>query len=292
MNQFKADPARDQIRVPQNGRVPYTMKNDYLFRAVLQTNEAVLKGLICSLLHLDPDTVSSVSIENPIELGKAIDDKDFYLDTKICLNNSVIINLEMQVLNEGDWPERSLSYLCRTFDSLTRGSSYLNVKPAIHIGFLDFNLFKEHPEFYATYRLLNIKDQHLYSDKFQLSVVNLTQTALATEEDKNYQIDYWGLLFKATTWEEIRMLAEQNKAIQEASETIYRLSREEEIRLQCEAREDYYRRQKDVHIHYGNELKKKDEEIQKKDMEINKKDTEIALLRAELNKIKNNELKI
>ena len=287
MKQIKTGPARDQIRVPQNGRVLYTMKNDYMFRAVLQTNRSVLKGLICSLLHLEPETVSSITIENPIELGKAIDDKDFYLDSKVCLNNSVIINLEMQVLNEGDWPERSLSYLCRTFDSLTRGSGYLNVKPAIHIGFLDFTLFREHPEFYATYRFLNVRDQHLYSDKLQLSVVGLTQIDLATKEDREYQIDYWAALFKATTWEEIRMLAEKNDAIQEASETIYQLSREEEIRLQCEAREDYYRRQKDVHIHYGNELKKKDAEIERRDVEIEKKDAEIYNLRARLEQLKN-----
>lgn len=75
------------------------------------------------------------------------------------------------------------------------------------------------------------------------------------------------------------MLAEKNDAIQEASETIYQLSREEEIRLQCEAREDYYRRQRDVHIHYGNELKKKDAEIEKRDAEISN-------LRAELDKLK------
>ena len=38
------------------------------------------------------------------------------------------------------------------------------------------------------------------------------------------------------------MLAAKNKFIQAVSETIYRLSQNEEIRLQCEAREDYYRR--------------------------------------------------
>ena len=59
MKQIKTGPARDQIRVPQNGRVLYTMKNDYMFRAVLQTNRSVLKSLICSLLHLEPETDSA-----------------------------------------------------------------------------------------------------------------------------------------------------------------------------------------------------------------------------------------
>lgn len=44
------------------------------------------------------------------------------------------------------------------------------------------------------------------------------------------------------------MLASKNKYIQEASETIYKLSQKEKIRLQCEAREDYYRRQKSLQL--------------------------------------------
>ena len=76
------------------------MTNDYLFRAMLQKNEKVLKALICSLLHLEMSKVSSVEIMNPIELGTAITDKEFILDIKVKLNENTIINLEMQVINE------------------------------------------------------------------------------------------------------------------------------------------------------------------------------------------------
>ena len=75
----------------------------------------------------------------------------------------------------------------------------------------------------------------------QLCVLNLSRIDLATAEDKHYQIDYWASLFKSTTWEEIKMLAKDNNYISDAASTVYRLSQEEMIRLQCEAREDYYR---------------------------------------------------
>ncbi len=75
----------------------------------------------------------------------------------------------------------------------------------------------------------------------QLCVLNLSRIDLATTEDKHYQIDYWASLFKSTTWEEIKMLAKDNNYISDATSTVYRLSQEEMIRLQCEAREDYYR---------------------------------------------------
>lgn len=137
-------------------------------------------------------------------------------------------------------------YLCRAYDQLLSGQDYCASKPAIHIGFLNFTPFKDFPEFYASYRLLNVKNHHLYSDKFTLSVVDLTQTALATEEDKAYQIDYWAKLFKAATWEEIKMIAQKNKYLQEASETLYALNADEMVRQQCQARADYYRLQNSI----------------------------------------------
>lgn len=260
------------------GPVKIPLTNDYLFRALLQKNNYVLKGLICSLLHLSPDNVSSVEITNPIELGNSIDDKTFFLDIKVILNNQIIINLEMQVINEHNWPERSLTYLCRSFDNLNTGEAYQNVKSAIQIGFLDFTLFPEHPEFFATYKFLNVKNYSLYSDKIQLSVLDLTCIHLATEEDKLYQIDYWASLFKATTWEEIKMLATKNKYIQEASETIYKLSLKEKIRLQCEAREDYYRRKKSSQLFQEQqiaEIKRQSSQIKQQSSEIERQNSEI-----------------
>ena len=40
------------------------------------------------------------------------------------------------------------------------------------------------------------------------------------------------------------MLSPKNEYIGEAVETVYQLSQEEKIRMQCEAREDYYRTQR------------------------------------------------
>ena len=160
------------------------------------------------------------------------------------LNDDTLINLEMQVANEHNWPERSLMYLCRAFDQLYRGQKYEDALPVYHIGFLDFTLFPEYPEFYATYKLLNVKNNSLYSSKFSLSVVNLTQTELATEEDKVYRIDYWTRLFKAKTWEELKMLANENEYLNEAADSIYKANTEEIVRQQCLAREDAERRER------------------------------------------------
>ena len=135
----------------------------------------LLLCILYPLLHLNMKSVSSVRITNPIELGKHIDDKDFYLDIKLELDHHTVINLEMQVLNEGNWSESSLVYLCRAFDNLLKGEDYNEVKPAIHIGILDFTLFPQYPELFATYWMMNEKNHSIYSRKFRLSVLDLNQ---------------------------------------------------------------------------------------------------------------------
>lgn len=81
--------------------------------------------------------------------------------------------------------------------------------PATHIGFLDFTLFQEAPEFYSTTLMMNVSNYHIFNSKFRLSVIDLSKIELATEEDKRYEIDHWARLFKAKTWEEIKMLAKK-----------------------------------------------------------------------------------
>lgn len=248
-----------------HGPIPYNMTNDYMFRAVLQCNNNVLRALIADLLHLSKTDIVSARITNPIILGESIEKKEFRLDINVLLNDQTLINLEMQIANKLNWHNRSVLYLCRSFDQLNHGENYGKAFPAVHIGFLDYTLFHEYPEFYATYKLMNVKKNHVYSDNLTLSVVNLSRIDLATEEDKKYHIDSWAQLFKATTWEEITMLASKNQNLYAASDTIFQLSADAQIRKQCRDREEYYQ-----------DLRNYERVIAEKDALIAEKDAFIA----------------
>ena len=260
------------------GAIDYPLMNDYMFRSVMQSNKNVLKGLLCSLLHLDPANVREVQILNPIELGKKISDKEFILDIKVLMNDNTAIDLEMQINNQYNWPERSLVYLSRLFDGLNAGESYRAVKPAFQIGILNFTPFPGHPEFFSTYKMMNIKNYHKYSDKFTIHVLDLTQIHLADREDKNHDLDKWAKLFRALTWEDFKMISEGNKSMQEAGETLFTLNEDDRIRDLCEAREDYRRTWEGVKQEMD-ELRSSNEE---KIAVIEKKDNLIASLEAQV----------
>ena len=204
----------------------------------------------------------------------------------------------MQLYNDGYWPERSLSYTCRSFDNLNRGAQYKDVLPVLHIGFLDFTLFPEHPEFVAEYKMMNTNSLHhnIFSSKFRISVVDLTQIERATEEDKQYDIDLWARVLTATTWEEIDMLAKDNEYLRETSNAMYELDQDRLIRQQCQAREDFLywerikeNRNKRVEAELANakaELANKNAELEQQKAELEQQKAELEQQKAELAKLR------
>ena len=220
----------------------YGMKNDYMFHAVLQKNEEVLRNLLATLLEMDEADIVSCHIENPIELGKEIDGKDCILDVKIKLNDARIINIELQVYKQTYWTNRSLLYWARAYDSIKSGQDYGMLFPTYHIGILDFTLFEEHPKFMAKYQILDVEDGFLYSDKLCIKVLDLTQLEKAKDQSEtDKKILKWAGIFKAETLEELEQLARGEEVFENMVVTMKKLSEDEKIRMQCEAREDYER---------------------------------------------------
>lgn len=256
------------------------MTNDYMFRYILQKNQKVLKGLICSLLRFTPEQIKSIKLKNPINLNEDLSSKEFILDIEIVLNDNTYINLEMQVRDNGNWTDRSLSYLCRSFDQLYHGQDYDEALPVIHIGFLDYTLFSDSPEFYSTYKLMNIKNHRIYNDKFILSVVDLSKINLATEEDKSSGLQYWAKIFKAQTWEELKMLVKENEYLQEAAQSIYIANEDEMVKQRCRARAEYERHERTIKrdmklLKDALDAKTKELEAQSKELEAQSKELEI-----------------
>jgi len=269
------------------GKIDFTLCNNYMFQVVLQ-NIGILNGVLCSMLDLNPEDIVEIKILNPIIPGREIDAKTFILDIRILLNNATHINLEMQVENEHDWPDRSLNYLCRSFDNLMKGEHYEKVRAAIHIGILDFDVFPEQPEFYSDNKLMNVKSHKIYNDKFELRVLSLNQIQLATEEDKAAGRDRWAELFRATTWEELKMIAAQNPCMEAAAQQLYNANSDYLIRAQAEAVEDYQRKERRIKRQFEEQaaafakqasaIAEKDKALAEKDKALAEKDEALVAL--------------
>lgn len=124
--------------------------------------------------------------------------------------------------------------------------------------------------------MLNEKTHRVFSDKLKISVLNLRKVEYATKDDSDYMIDYWAKVFKAKSWEELKMLAEKSEVMQEGIVTLRELTADEEVRMQMWAREDHNR----IIRTYEHRIEGLETEVAQKDAELEQKDAEIERLKA------------
>ena len=112
--------------------------------------------------------------------------------------------------------------------------------------------------------LLNTRNpSQIYTDKFKITNVDLTSISLAKDDRVDAEIVNWARLFKARTWEELRMLAEKDKQLGETISSAWQLSKDREIREQMRRREENERLW-NYTVRHAEEAEKKAEEAERR----------------------------
>ncbi len=202
------------------GPIAVTLRNDMMFHRAMQSSNVALKGLICALKGLDPKDIKEVIITNPIDYS-AYAKKEVVLDVKVLMNDSEILDIELQLYYDKHWEKRSLLYLCRAFDSIGISDKYEDLKKTTLIVITDHPKKGTPKEFYAHHLLLNTKTFLPYSALLNLDVLYLKEQGLATDEDIKNGLLYWARLFEASTWEELRSLITIKPEMEEVAKTMY-----------------------------------------------------------------------
>ena len=218
----------------KHGKIRYRFMNAYLFATVFQKNQEALKDLIAALLRIELKEIVSLEILNPILPGQDIDHKSCIMDILVLLNGNIRVNLEMQVLDEGNWNERGVYYLAENLLDLKKGEDYKNLKTTVQIGILDFDLWKfgKNP-FYQVYELWDTEHDRVFTNKMKLCVLSLRQAEKAEERERQSGLYDWAKALTAETWEELQELSEKNEKIKEAVETMITLTEDERVRIEC-----------------------------------------------------------
>ena len=137
--------------------------------------------------------------------------------------------------------------------------------------------------------MLNFKNHRLYTDKFLIGIVDLTQIDIATEEDKAGKLDVWAKFFKAKTWEELRMYAKEEPIIARAASGMRQMTEDEMLRETMFYREQFYaqrryekreRKRLETELDQAIEGRKQAEEKQQQEIE-KRKQAEEKLQQAE-----------
>lgn len=209
-------------------------KVDFCFKE-LMTDAEVRRGFISALLNLKPEEIVKTELL-PTHLNRRYGkDKEGILDVRVKLNGNVHLDMEMQVIMFTYWAERSLFYLSRMYtEQIQKGQDYDALKKCIHVGILDFELF-ESREFYSRFHLWEDMRKELYSDKFEIHILELPKL-LRFEYPQTVLLN-WARFFNGEEKEELKMLAKSDEFVQKAYDKLVDISADEEKRLEYEARE-------------------------------------------------------
>ena len=103
-------------------KLEFTFKDDALFKLLFVKYPDLLKRLVAELLSIQYESIGEFVIKNPEIQGENLGDKFCRLDINMLVEGQRV-DLEIQVYDEGNYPERSLYYWAREFSTALVGGT-------------------------------------------------------------------------------------------------------------------------------------------------------------------------
>ena len=203
-------------------KLEYTFKNDILFKMLFSKNPDLLKRLVSVLLGITFESIGDFILINtempPEEIGK----KFCRLDINMIVDGKRV-NIEIQVEDEGNYPERSMFHWAKMFASaLPSGHDYSLLPKTIVIsilGFMQFDCAEVHSEFAP----MEVSRHEILSDKQRYHFFELPKLPDVDLIDANSEKDLWLALFNAKTEEELEKLVSSGGEVMSEAVKEYRV---------------------------------------------------------------------
>jgi predicted transposase/invertase (TIGR01784 family) len=181
----------------------YKFTHDVLFKMVFTRYQRLLKRLVAQLLGISLESIGQFQITNPEIQPENIGDKFCRLDINMAVDGQ-LIDLEVQVNDEKDYPERSLYYWAREYSSvLGEGEDYRDLPRTIVISIVAFSLFNWE-EYHSEFQALEVMRHSPLTDKMALHYYELSKLPEVVRADDELLL--WLRLFKAKTVEELQQI--------------------------------------------------------------------------------------
>lgn len=221
-------------------KLQYTFKNDTLFKMLFVQYPELLKELVANLLGIPLGSIEKFIIRNPEMPPENLEDKFCRLDINMTVNEQQI-DLEVQVSNEGDYPERVMYYWAREFSSaLLTGQEYSRLPRTLVVSIIDYMLF-DCEEYHSFFQPLEVTRHTLLSDKMGFHFFELPK--LPDDVSQENMLLLWLSLFKADTEEELEKIKGMEVPVMsQAINAYYTITASSEFRekerLRAKARHD------------------------------------------------------
>ncbi|MCL2055364.1 MAG: Rpn family recombination-promoting nuclease/putative transposase [Oscillospiraceae bacterium] len=195
----------------------YKFTYDLLFKMIFTKHVKLLKSLVATLLSIPLDSIEQFEIRNAEIPPETLGDKFCRLDINMVVNGQ-LVDLEVQVNDDDDFPERSLYYWAREYSTaLKAGGTYSDLPKAIVISILSFTMFEDYDGFHSEFHALEVTRHTQLTDKFCLHYFELPKLPVENLS-KTDRLKLWLALFKAKTEEDLKKIEEME--VEEMQEAI------------------------------------------------------------------------
>jgi len=184
-------------------KLEYTLKNDTLFKMLFVKYPDLLKRLVSALIGIRYESIDQFVITNPEIPPESLGDKFCRLDINMTVDGKRV-DLEIQVKDEHDFPERSLFYWAREYSTaLGEGKAFNELPRVVVISIVDFRLF-DCVDFHSEYQALEVLRHTSLTDKMSLHYFELPKLPEVISVNNGLQL--WLKLFDAETEEELKKI--------------------------------------------------------------------------------------
>ena len=184
-------------------KLEYTLKTDTLFKMLFVRHQDLLKRFVAALLGIRRESIGRLAVTNSELPPEAFGKKFCRFDINMLVDGQQV-NLDIQVRNDGDYPERALFYWSRLYSSaLPKGGDYRDLPRTVVASIVDFDLFGC-AGFHSEFRPLEVARGEPLSDKMALHFFELGK--LPAETAPGDSLLLWLRLFRAETEEGLRKI--------------------------------------------------------------------------------------
>lgn len=129
-------------------KLEHTLKNDALFKLLFVQYPNLLKQLVSELLAISLESIEQFEITNPEIPADVVGNKFCRLDINMIVDGQRV-NLEIQVRDEGDFPERVLYHWAKVYSSSLRsGGDYIDLPHTVIISIINFAIMSQSTQKY------------------------------------------------------------------------------------------------------------------------------------------------
>ena len=211
-------------------------KVDVIFRLLFgdKRNIEILTDFLKSVLELPEDEYESITLEDTHLKRETVDDKLGIVDVRLTTKSGKIVHIEMQILEQDDFPERVTYYNAKMLVTQLKSGNDYKFQKTISIVISDFEIVENSPKCHHKFQLNDVETGVKFTDVIEINTLELGKIPSQDQSKTKYD---WLRFLKAEREEEFDMLAKKNPVIKQAVVELKRLSQTEEAQRLYDARQ-------------------------------------------------------